>query len=194
MIPLLGSSWFCILGGDTVAWLPAEHGQWVQGCPAPTRTQGNVGNGIFDPGSGLSCGSGSFSSRGALIGFAVAPIAPSTCDAGWRPGGISSFGDVWPWHPVPPRGWVRGPLARWGCCRSLGRWQPFPAAGGRWVVGLVVGRGVASATLGKGQMEGRRHSVLGRGACSGGVLLPPSSRLSSQCRQGLGGTFSVPVC
>lgn len=49
---------------------------------------------------------------------------------------------------------------------------------------VIVGRGVASAMLGDGQMEGRRRSALGRGACDGGVLPPPRSRLLSQHQQG----------
>lgn len=65
----------------------------------------------------------------------------------------------------------------------LGRWQPFPAAGGAQAVGIV-DRGVASATLGDGQMEGRRCSALGRGACDGEVLPPPRSQLLSRHQQG----------
>ena len=81
-----------LLGLHPGGWpgrLPSVARQRAWGCPVPTHTQGD---GAFGPGSGLSCDSGSFSSTGALIGFAVAPVAPGTCDAGWRPGGISSFG------------------------------------------------------------------------------------------------------
>lgn len=83
--------------GDDMQWpgrLLSVARQWVRGCLGSAQTQVNVGNGAFGPGSGLSWYLGTFSSRGALIGFAVAPVAPGTCDAGWRPSSISSFGYV----------------------------------------------------------------------------------------------------
>lgn len=171
--------------------------QWVWGLPAPTRTQGATGDGAFGPGSGLSCGLGSFSSRGALIGFAVAPVAPGACDVGWRPGSISSFG----YMRVPGTLCHRGLLLAW-----------VGAAVGPWEVAAIPRswRGTSSRHCGQGgcfchawrwadggeeMQRSRQRGLRWWSASSTQVtaLIPAPAGISGQLR-GTAGSFSAPVC
>lgn len=145
VIRLLQSSWFCILGGTW--WpgcLPSVARRWVWGCPAPAYTQGDMSDGAFGPGSGLSRASGSSSSRGAFICFAVAPAAASIVTLPGDRVASAALVTCVPLAPPATEDTVHG----LGLLQVLG-----PLGGGSRSPGAV-GREVASAVLGKGRGEG----------------------------------------
>lgn len=128
---------------------------------------------------------GSFSSRGALIGFAVAPVTPALVMLAGDQAASAALVTCVSLAPCA----TEGPLSCLGrdCCRSwvLWRWQHFP-----W----MVGRGFASAMLGKGQLEGRRRSVLGmvEGFLHPGHSFYPSTSRGWWAAQGDSGDFLCP--
>lgn len=128
MIHLLQSSWFCVLGGTWwPGWLLSVVRQRVRGCPAPAYTQGDTSDGAFGPGSGLSCASGSSSSRGTLICFAVAPVAARIVALPGDRVALAALVTCVLLAPPATEDVVHGPPAclHWDHCRS---WVPWKVA------------------------------------------------------------------
>lgn len=120
----------CILG--PVAWSPAECGQGV-GAHAPLILRVTWLNGAFGAGSELRSVSGSFSSRGALIGFAVAPVTLALVMLAGGQEASATLGTCVSLAPFA----TEGPLSclGWDCCRSRvpGEVAAFPMGSGQRV-------------------------------------------------------------
>lgn len=153
-----------------MAWSPAERGQAVAvGLSCSHAHQGDTG---FGSRVRAELGSGSCSSRGALIGFAVAPVTVALVTlSGEQVASVALVTCVCPWPPcvslapVAPRGAWGPRLPGWGSAGPLG------GDSRSWA--LCWARGLFLLCLERGRWRGR-DTVLGRGACPGRVLPLPS--------------------
>lgn len=129
VICLRQSFWFCILGGTCSGLVSCR--VWPgSGCMSPACTHGDMGDGAFGAGSGLRSVLGSFSSRGALIGFTLTLITPAVVMLTGDPAASAALVACMSLALCA----TEGPLSwlGWDCCTSWVLWEVavFPMGSG----------------------------------------------------------------